>query len=95
MKTFLFYLFIMSIIVLAYYFGKLMGWVMHQEQNPDLSNSNQEIDQVIDVSTIDVGYDKNGLLKYDLVYLEKEGEYSRVYNAEIIDKDNTTKKGKV
>jgi hypothetical protein len=86
MEAFLFYIFIISVLVLTYYFGKFIGWSMHQPR----ADKVREVDDVINA---DVRYDQNGLIKYDLVYLEKEGEYTKVYNAEIINETDIIKKG--
>ena len=36
--------------------------------------------------------DKFGSIKYDLVYLEEEGKYTKVYNAEVINGTDIIKK---
>ena len=47
-------------------------------------NHPQDTDKVKEVVSVDVCYNKDGFIKYDLVYLEYEGEYTKEYNAQVI-----------
>ena len=79
-EVFLFYILILVLLVFSYYLGKFVGWSM----NPPVKSSPDTKTAPVSAPAINI---ESEVLQYDLVYLEKENKYHKVYNTEIIKKD--------
>jgi hypothetical protein len=84
-EVFLFYILILILLGFSYYLGKFVGWSMNHPVKPNVYTKATSVS----APTITIEKEaESDLLQYDLVYLEKENKYHKVYNTEIIKKDN-------